>query len=175
MKTTLIFASFILFAAFIGCSDNLNVTDPANEIYHENGQMNKNTGAGTEIWKLEELSVYASNEPIVENKAIYSNPPFSWVSSYLVTFDASTNANKLTNGYIPLIEVIKDGENVFDDSVFPQETGEEVSHFEIRFDNVRFTDLVFYVALLQGDEAPNSENEAVCVLQLSKIKLYRID
>lgn len=178
MKTTLIFASFILFAAFIGCSDNLNVTEPTNEISHESGQMKKNTGSGqvVEVWKLEELSVYASGETaIAENKAVYTNPPFSMISSYLITFDAYTNANKSTNGFIPLVEILKDGENVFDGSAFPKENGEEVSHFEIKLNNVRFTDLVFYVALIQGDEAPNNKHEAACVLQLSKIRLYTVD
>jgi hypothetical protein len=180
MKTTLILLTIIFAAAWAGCSDNMNITDPlgGNNSNVQN-QPNHPTdlGNGTPIWSLDELKVWTVSEDIAENKAVYNNPPpvppSTSTRKYMISFDVSTNAEKTTNGYSPLAKVYKDRATMYSESDFTS-SGETSVHKEIYFRG-DFSQIKFYVALFKTDTGGNSSipNNSV-QLTLENINIFRI-
>ena len=180
MKATLILLTTIFAAFLVGCSDNINVTDPleTHNSYVQN-QPNHPNGYGNDelLWSLDELKVRAMSENIVENKAVYKRPPLvpPLVSTkgYKVSFDVSTNADRTTNGYAPLAEVYRDEVTMYSGYEFTS-SGESSVHKEIDFKGT-FSQVKFYIALFQTDAGGNlsSSNNSV-QLTLKDIKIYRV-
>ena len=174
MKATIIISTLILFTALMGCSDNLNITEP---LHYASGQPNNSDVPRIEIlWELQELTANTnfSISGQCENSAVYNNPPFTMISSYQVSFDVYTNADKFTNGYRPLVQVFRNDEAVFESSAYPSESGELVSHVKIDLNNVRIDELKMYIALFQADTRPVNEDSSV-ILSLSKIILIKLN
>lgn len=156
MKTTLILLTIIFAAAWAGCSDNLNVTDPLgghNSYVQNQPNHPADSDNGELLWSLDELKVWASSQSIAENKAVYKSPPrvppLVSTRGYKVSFDVSTNADRTTNGYAPLVEVYKDDGTMYSGYDFTS-GGESPVHKEIDFKGT-FSQIKFYIALFQSD------------------------
>jgi hypothetical protein len=178
MKTTLILLTLIFAAAWAGCSDNMNITDPFeghNGIVQN--QPNHTTDIGQLIWSLDELKVWTVSESMVENKASYLAPspvPInSLTTGYMITFDVSTNAERSTNGYAPLVKISKDSEILYEGSDFTS-SGETSEYKEVFFRANQFSSVSFYIALFQTDGGTVSIPNNSVVLALSNIKIYRL-
>jgi hypothetical protein len=177
MKATIILSTLVLFATLMGCSDNPTTLETQDMLYNNaTGQQKApgNDGSTELVWTMDQLSVEIRNETLAENKCVYANLPFTDIASYKIQFDVFTDANKFTNGYIPIVEVLKDEESVFQSSAFPNENGDLISHVGFRLTNTRFNELKFYVALMQGDNVPANNDDGVAkTLTISKIAVYR--
>jgi hypothetical protein len=176
MKATIILSALILFSGLMGCSDNLNVTEPLN--YAKSQPNNNNTPRVEILWEQKELaaSTSFSTSDQFENRAYYYNPPFTMIASYEVSFDVTTNAGKFTNGFLPLVKVSKDQEVVFESSSYPSAEGEATTHVTVNLDNVRFSELEVYIALIPVDNAPNNHtDDTSTILKLTKITLCRMN
>ena len=178
MKATLIITAFILFASFMGCSENFNVTDPSNKLFEASSQNRPDDGSINQelVWVLNELNVTAGSEFGNENKASFINQAVIGSSAYMITFDVYTNADRFTNGYTPLVQVIKDEDAILlQSSDFPDKVGDVISHVKLDVEYSMLSNVSFRVALIQADNVqPASNDDAACVLQLSNIKVYRI-
>jgi hypothetical protein len=180
LKATLILLTTIFAAVMVGCSDNLNVTDPlgghnGNVQYQPKTQFDN--GKPELLWSLDELKVRTISENIVENKAVYklppSVPPLVPTRGYKVSFEVYSNAHKTTNGYTPLAEVYRDDAIMYSGSDFTS-GGEASVHKEMDFKG-DFSQIKFYIALFQTDGSGNSSISGNSVqLTLKNINIYRI-
>ena len=171
MKTSLIITSLLFIVALMGCSEDFNLNEPFG---HQQSASTKSTGdEGTSqvICEFDELSVHAVSEYMVENKAVFYNPPLQMISNYQVTFDAHTDANRLTNGYIAIIQILMDQECVFESSPNPMVDDNSVNTVSVPFENIRFTELMFKVTLMQTDGPVNRNEDQQVTLRLSKIQV----
>jgi hypothetical protein len=180
MKATLILITLIFAAAWAGCSDNMNITDPLeghNSIVQNQPNHTTDNGIGELLWSLDQLKVWTVSESVVENKATYLNPPpvppLVSTSGYLITFNVSTNAERTTNGYAPLVRVSKDAETMYEESDFTS-SGEVSENKEIRFRECEFSQIAFYIALFQVDGGNVTIPNNSVILTLSNIKIYRL-
>ena len=200
MKTTLILLTIIFAAAWAGCSDNLNVTDPLGgqnsivknqvepNVYEKDPTVDdrdpidqrkpaSDLGNVEQLWSLDELSVKATSESETENKATYDNPSVPVSSNdYLISFDVSSNAERFANGYSAFVKVSKDDAAMYTGSDFSSE-GNAWVHKELRLKNGTFSQISFYIALYQvdnkitgGDGTPSTAR-----LTLKNVKIFRIN
>lgn len=181
MKTISIITTLILLAVFTGCSDNpvgtdvisqQNISDKQSNQYLSNDNLSKDTVL---LWSLDELSVHANNENLVENKITYSNPPFMYVEDYLITFDVFTDADEYTNYYSPKAKITMDQETVYEAHNFPDLNPQGICHREVNLDNVRFDNLTFYVSLCKVPNVPSLQVKGGCCLKLLNLKVYLLD
>jgi hypothetical protein len=199
MKTTLILLTIIFAAAWAGCSDNLNVTDPLegqNSIAKNQVEPNvygkdpsndqrkpvtdlrdpaTDKGDVELLWSLDELSVKATSENETEDKAVYDHQSVLISSNeYLISFDVSSNAEWNTNGYSPYVSVSKDDRTMYSESDFTS-TGDTWVHKELRFRNGSFSQIVFYIALFQVDnKIVGNGTVDPARLTLKDIKIFRV-
>jgi hypothetical protein len=181
MKATLILLTLIFAAAWAGCSDNMNVTDPFdghNGIVQNQPKHTTDNGNSVLIWSLNELKVWTVSESMVDNKASYLNPPpvpaLQTAKGYMITFEVTTNADRGTNGYAPLVRVSKDDATLYEGSDFTV-AGETSVFKEIRFREGEFNQILFYIALFQTDGGSVAIPNNSVFLILSNIKIYRIN
>ena len=180
MKATLILLTAIFAAFLISCSDNLNVTDPleGHNSYVQNQPSHPNDyGQNELLWSLDELKVRTISDNIVENKAVYKSPPrvppLVPSKGYKVSFDVSTNADRSTNGYAPLVEVYRDNATMYSGYNFTF-GGESSVHKEIDFKGT-FSEVKFYIALFQTDAGGNLSTTSNSVqLTLKDIKIFSV-
>lgn len=182
MKTTLILLTIIFAAAWAGCSDNLNLTDPLeghNSYVQNQPNHTADNGEPVLLWSLDELKVWTISEEIVENKAVYNSappvPPLVPTKEYMVAFDVSTNAEKTASGYVPLVRVYKDDRTEYEGSDF-NSRAETTVHKEIRFKGGSYSQIKFYIALFQVDGSGNGSEsiaENSVYLTLKNIKIFK--
>src|SRR5512146_2021536 len=152
MKATLILSTLILLAAWTGCSDNMNVTDPLSTNHYAQNQPNHSTDPSDPelVWSLNELKVWTVSDAVVENKATYVRPPQVPAlvpdTRYMISFDITTDADKSANGYMPFVSVSRDSRILYEGSDF-NVTGEVTVHKELQFTNSEFSQIQFYIAL----------------------------
>ena len=177
MKATIILLALILFAAFMGCSDNVNLTDPSAQLSTENAQQKNKIDDGTPVpvWQFSELSVSASGETIAESKAVFNSPPFTEISRYMITFDVYTDAYDKGSPYTPDVTILKDDEKVYHSSEFLNSDGTVSGRVEVKMDYTRFTNLIFHIALSRVDDGQDNNDGTAYALNMSSIKVYRLD
>lgn len=181
MKAISIFSVSIFLAVFIGCSDNpigtdsLPVQNTTNIHSGENLSSDNLTKDPELLWSFDKLYVHASNEPLVENKAVYNNPPFMDPEDYLITFDVFTDADENINCYRPTVKIYIDEEAVYEAHYFPDMNPQGICHREINLDNVRFDDLTFHVSLCWIPNVPPLQNCGGCRLKLLNLKIYLLN
>ena len=214
MKTTLILLTIIFAAAWAGCSDNVNLTDPLEghnsiaknqvkpNVYEKDPTIDQRDPATDQrkpatdlrkpatdlkkpaeelgtielLWSLDELSVKATSENEVEDKAIYNNPSVPASSNdYLITFDVSSNAERFVNGYSPYVNVSKDDRTMYSGSDFTS-SGDTWVHKELKFRNGTFSQISFYIALYQVDNEIIDDGtvNTATRLTLKNIKIFSV-
>lgn len=192
MKTTLILLTIIFAAAWAGCSDNLNLTDPLEgqnsiaknqvdpSVDEKDPTIEQRNPEGDDgsielLWSLDELSVKATSESKVEDEAFYDNTSVPIMpSDYLITFNVSSNAEVTANGYSPSVRVSKDDETMYTESHFAS-GGEVWAHKELRFRKGTFSQIAFYIALSQVNNGiVDDGNVNTARLTLKDINIYRV-
>lgn len=178
MKATIFLSALILFAALMGCSDNPTFFETQDQQFNGSVSQQKDPGGSDNapelVWTKKELRVTAGSEAMAENKCVYSSLPFTDIASYKIEFDVFTNADRFSNGYIPIVEVSKDEEVVYTSSAFPNENGDMVTHVGMRLSQTRFNEIKFAVTLMQGDNIQSGQDQDVpTTLTLSNLAIYR--
>lgn len=184
IKAALILTAVVFFASWAGCSDNMNLTDPLSTNHNVQKQPNSTPDQHSPllIWSYDELKVLTNTEGFASNRITYVKPewipPQENISGYLITFNASTNADCQSNGFTAYARVTRNSEAedehiLYEESVF-NGTSDPYVGAEIKFGNVQFSEISFYIALFQMDNdnqlAPNNS----IFLSLSDIKIYRL-
>jgi hypothetical protein len=113
----------------------------------------------------------------VEKKVSYNSPvplpPLSGNNKYLITFDASSNAGRFTNGYQAVAEVSKDGEVLYTITDFSNKDSHAQN--KIEFENSENFVIQFYIVLMQVDGGKDVIPGDATYLTLSDIKIYKIN
>jgi hypothetical protein len=181
MRTIILILNLVFLTAFIGCSDNLNLTDPSNQHYFADGKSNQNSSPEFNnekaelLWQLNEFYICAVNEIKVESEEVFINQPLSWAADYLITFGAFTNAHIYTNGYYPLVKISMNNDDIFECKDFPEMNPLGISHINITLDGVILNNLTFYISLTRGSNEPGKQNSEIAKLKLSDIKVYKLN
>lgn len=189
MKTTLILSTIVMLLAWAGCSDNMNLTDPAGS---QNIAQHQPTSGYPDrpelLWSLNEFKIWTVSEGYVENKVVYTSPvplpPLSGEHKYLITFDASSNADRSTNGYHAVAEVwlsngnqeaaeiTKNGELLYSVSDFAG--GDAAISNKVEFNNSGNFNICFHIVLMQVDGGDNVIPGDATYLTLSDIKIFKV-
>jgi len=178
MKTTLILSTIVMLLAWAGCSDNMNLTDPAgSQNIAQYQPTNGNYPDRPELlWSLNEFKVWTVSEGYVENKVTYNSPvplpPLAGEHKYLITFDASSNADRFTNGYQAVAEVSKNGNLLLSVSDFAN--GDASIPNKVEFENSENFEITFHIVLMQVDGGDNTIPQNSTYLTLSDIKIYKV-
>jgi hypothetical protein len=192
MKKTIILSTIILFSVMmIGCSDNMSLIGPDKQtnssgIKNQEKQTNNlstilqpREGNYELIWHSDELIVNTENGALLENMISYYIIPDN-PNSYLIRFSGKTNADRYTNGYLPVVEISKN------DVVELQLSGMSSINksTELRLNNVSASELRFYIALFEvdgnGQKQPLKKSKSLsdpdnsCTLKLSDLRIYII-
>jgi hypothetical protein len=172
MKKTLILSTLILMAVMIGCSNNTGLTGPENQT--SNSGKTPPSVDMTLIWQYAELSVNSNDLTNLENWASCTTLDQSLPTSYMITFNGITNADKWSNGYSGLVELTKDNEVVLT-------LNDKISinkHTEFRLTNVRANNLSFHIAIFQIDGKGLNKTKTIdesCFLNLTDLRIYTIN
>jgi hypothetical protein len=178
MKTTLILSTIVMLFVWAGCSENMNLTDPSGS--QNIAQHQPNSGNIPDrpelLWSLDEFKIWTVSEGFVENKVIYNSPfplpALSGEHKYLITFDASSNADRYTNGYEAVAEVSKNGNLLCSVSDFAK--GDAPVPNKVEFENSENFEICFHIVLMQVDGGDNVIPQNSTYLTLSDIKIYKV-
>jgi len=175
MKTTLILSTLILFSALMGCSDNLNITEPL-QISSAGNQPNHEQGSW--FWSCSKLSV---SEKEMSNQVTSPSLPGS-IRGIKITFKAATNSYRFSN-YMVNLSIYETGDlrrvPYFDEGtlIYSQSDPDSLNGYvELNFNIFEgaITDghgIKLLVSLFQGDE-PARRNVNFSYLELSDINIY---
>ena len=177
MRASIIFSTVILFAALMGCSDSINnFTQQDSHNIQSSQQKDPGANSSEVVWKKSELTVQAAGQWFAENKAAFTSAPFTTNASYRVEFDVLTDASVSVNGYLPVVQIIKDNSVVYHRTVFVNRPDGKPNHVEYGLNNTRFNDLEIYAALTREESTRTSrKNDDLITLVICNMVVYRMN